>query len=588
MTNYLPQVRVEQIRLTYLQLPTLTVTNIVGTALLVFLMWGKIPIPDLLAWITTVFLTVIVATLTLLFFYRRNVLTEQNVNKWSTLIVTLGFFRACAWGSCGFFFYIPGDDIQQLLLFSFVISASAFIAMQMAAYKPGFYAASVLIVLPLTVRHLIETGTLHTTLAFAGILYLTTVIYFYQKIHRTLQDSLLLRFEKSDLVQKLEAQKTELEHQKYQAEQANLAKSQFLAAASHDLRQPLHAQGLFVGELQERIRDVECQNILANLKTSMEAMHGLFNSLLDISKLEAQIVEPQLEDFSIKILLHELYLDFSGQARDKGLILRIANSNGVVHSDPTLLQRILRNLVSNSVRYTRQGKILIGCRHRNNQLQIQVWDTGIGISAADQKLIFQEFRQLHNPERDRQKGLGLGLAIVDRIAKLLNYPVEVKSTVNRGSVFSITVPYVQNCQTNITAPSMTVDKNLDLAGNIIVIIDDEIDILTSMKGLLEQWDCHVLAAQTTAEAIALIRTSTKLPSAIIADYRLHNHETGIEAIKKISSQCNLNIPGFLITGDTAPNRLQEAHASGYQILHKPVSPAKLRALLSYLVQSQKT
>lgn len=587
MNNYLPQVRVEQIRLAYSQLPILTVTNIVGSTALIALMWGIVPATILYAWIIAVFLTVVVATLILLFLYRGETLTEQNAAKWNSRIVTLGFFRAAAWGSSGFLFYVPNDHLQQLMIFSFMLVGSFFVTMQMAAHKPGFYAANVSIVLPATARHVIEVGPLHTTLSFLGVLYLVALVYFYQKIHRTLQDSLLLRFEKSDMAQKLETQKTELEYQKQQAEKANLAKSQFLAAASHDLRQPLHAQGLFVGELQERVHDMECQQILTNLKTSMEAMHGLFNSLLDISRLEAQVVEPKLEDFSIKILLHELYLDFSGRARDKGLILRVANSNAVIHSDPTLLQRILRNLASNAVRYTPQGKILIGCRRRGKYLQIQVWDTGIGIPKTDQKLIFQEFRQLHNPERNRQKGLGLGLATVDRLAKLLNYTVEVTSTVNKGSVFSVTVPYVSTCKAKVAAPSMTIDKNSDLAGCLIVVIDDDQDILISMRGLLMQWGCQVLTAESAAEAIAQIHNSTKKPAAIIADYRLHDRETGIEAIKKITARFNKKIPGFLITGDTAPDRLQEAQVSGYQILHKPLPPAKLRALLSYVVQSKK-
>lgn len=587
MNDYLPQVRVEQIRLAYSQLPILTVTNIVGSAILMSLMRGLVPDTVLYAWIIVVFLTVVVATSVLLFFYQSDTLTEQNAAKWNRRIVTLGFFRAAAWGSSGFLFFVPNDHLQQLMIFSFILVGSFFVTMQMAAHKPGFYAASVFIVLPVTARHFLEIGPFHTTLSWLGVLYLVTLIYFYRKIHGTLQDSLLLRFEKSDLAQKLEAQKTELEYQKQQAEQANLAKSQFLAAASHDLRQPLHAQGLFVGELQERVRDRECQQILANLKTSMEAMHGLFNSLLDISRLEAQVVEPKLEDFSIKILLRELHLDFAGRARDKGLILRVVDSNAVIRSDPTLLQRILRNLVSNAVRYTFQGKILIGCRRRGEYLQIQVWDTGIGIPVADQKLIFQEFRQLHNPERNRQKGLGLGLAIVDRLAKLLEYTVEVTSTVNKGSVFSVTVPYVNTCKARIAAPSMTIDKNSGLDGCVIVVIDDEQDILISMRRLLTQWGCQVLTAESAAEAIAQIHATATQPTAIIADYRLHDHETGIEAIKTITARFNKKIPGVLITGDTAPDRLQEAHASGYQILHKPLPPAKLRALLSNMVQLQK-
>lgn len=553
-------------------------SSIVADALLTYLFYGKVPTSALVLWLGAAVVSVAFVMLVIFVAARTRRAKFHPVRRWTTLLTVTAFTGGAAWGSAGLLLFVPTSVVDQQFLLIFLLGGASLVMVIMAAYRPAFYAAMVPLLLPITVSLLTTGDTTSMLLGIVPIVYGATLGYFYNNIHTTLLTSLKLRF---DLARTADA----LVEQKSRAEQADQAKSRFLAAASHDLRQPLHAQGLFVEELQARSRDPECQRILSNLRCSMEAMHDLFNSLLDISRLDASVVAPHHEGFSINVLLRELQRDFSPLARKKSLALRIVSSRAVVNSDPILLKRILCNLVSNAIRYTNQGKVLVGCHRRGNRLRIEVWDTGIGIRTDDQASIFEEFHQLHNPERDRRKGLGLGLAIVQRLAALLNCPLAVRSQINKGSVFSVTVPFVGTATTDVSPPSVVMDRNIDLSGHTIMVIDDEPEILRGMKGLLEQWGCRVLTAESITQAAAHLHPSTPCLAAIVADYRLRDHKTGIDAIACIRSLLNKDIPGVLITGDTAPERLQEAYASGYRILHKPVPPARLRALLGYIIRT---
>ena len=553
-------------------------SSFVADAMLAYIFFGKVSASALSLWLGSAVVGVGFVQLAIFIAARKRRGKFYPAKAWTKLITVTAFTGSAAWGSAGLLLFVPGSIVDQQFLLIFLLAGASLVMVIMAAYPPAFYAALPPLLLPITVSLLTAGEVQSMFLGTVPIVYGATLGYFYKNIHQTLFESLRLRFELARMAKDLAVQKA-------RAEAANLAKSRFLAAASHDLRQPLHAQGLFVGELQARNHDAEGASILANLKGSIEAMHDLFNSLLDISQLDARVVVPKQENFSINVVLRELHLDFSPLAREKGLVLRIANSRAVINSDLILLKRIIRNLVSNALSYTNQGKVLVGCRRCGAQLRIQVWDTGIGIHAMDQKSIFDEFHQLHNPERDRRKGLGLGLSIVNRLAALMHYPIEISSRVNKGSMFAVTVPFVGTAATEISPPSVIVDRNADLSGRTILVIDDEPEILRGMKGLLEQWGCRVLAAGSIAEATAHVQASASCPAAIIADYRLRNHESGINAIACIRSLLKKDVPGLLITGDTAPARLQEAYASGFRILHKPVPPARLRALLGYVIQT---
>lgn len=371
--------------------------------------------------------------------------------------------------------------------------------------------------------------------------------------------------------------------QKEEAERANLAKSRFLAAATHDLRQPMHALTLFVSALKERIQYPEVSRIVHNIESSVTAMQGMFNALLDISRLDAGVLQAHPRDFHLQALFDRLLLDFSPYASEKQIRLSIVPTRAIVRTDPVLLERILMNLISNGVRYCTEGGVVVGCRRSKGGLRIEVWDSGPGIPAHRQKEIFQEFVQLNNPERDRNKGLGLGLAIVERMARLIGTEVAIKSVVTKGSVFSIRVPRGNAKRvTEKLSPAQPI-KRSELTGALVVFIDDEATILEGMEVLLNDWGCEPVIAATGVGAVAALAQAGRPPDIIVSDYRLREGENGIDVIAQIREHFSLDIPGVLVSGDTGPELLREAKEKGLRILHKPVRPAKLRALIEHLV-----
>ena len=369
-----------------------------------------------------------------------------------------------------------------------------------------------------------------------------------------------------------------VEERTHQLELANLAKSRFLAAASHDLRQPLHALGLFVAQLQDRLDSPDRDRVLERINASVAAMNELFNALLDMSKLDAGVLTPNLIQFSVSELLDRIETTFAGSAHEKGLSLRVVPSSARVCSDFILLERILLNLVSNAVRYTARGSVIVGCRHRGATLRIEVWDSGPGIAEPERGNIFGEFYQLEAPEEGRQGGLGLGLAIVDRLCGLLAHPIELDSVVGKGSRFAVTVPLVAASTLSLEPTIVPQATTLGSSTQLIVVIDDDSLALEGMGGLLRSWGYAVVtAASDRAPALA---PNGKAPDLIIADYRLAEGRTGIEAIEALRSSFQVSIPAFLISGDTAPDRLRQVRALGYHLMHKPVSPMALRATLA--------
>ena len=373
----------------------------------------------------------------------------------------------------------------------------------------------------------------------------------------------------------------ELKRAKEEAERANIAKSKFLAAASHDLRQPVQAMVFFTSALTSQIQNTAAQPLLHDLQASLDGINILLDSLLDVSRLDAGIVQPRLTNFSLATLFDRVRTEFGPLAGDRRLTLRVRPTTAIIRSDPTLLERIVQNLVSNAIRYTDRGKILVGCRARGQTLRIEVWDTGIGIAADRLTDIFQEFYQVGNIERDRSQGLGLGLAIVQRLSSLLGHPVKVHSVPGRGSVFRVDVPLVgYNTQHNIGFFGAGRSTQTEGHKGLVVIIDDEAIILRGLQVVVEGWGYEVVIAASEAEAMERLSELDRAPDIIITDYRLRAGRTGIEAIRHIRARYgNRPIPSLLITGDTAPERLQEAEASGYRLLHKPVSSSKLKDVL---------
>lgn len=364
------------------------------------------------------------------------------------------------------------------------------------------------------------------------------------------------------------------------AERANTAKTKFLAAASHDLRQPVQAIVFFASVLGHKIGAKHpAMPVLEDLQASVEGLNILLDSLLDVSKLDAGLVVPKTTAFSVGAILDRIAAEFQQTAAAKGLDLTVVPSSATVRSDPALLSRIVQNLMSNAVRYTARGRILAGCRRTANALRIEVWDTGPGIPPERSREIFEEFTQLGNPERDRSQGLGLGLAIVDRLARLLGHGVSLRSRPGMGSVFSVEVPLVASVRRRPIIPAKpTAAKQRQ--DRLVVLIDDERIVLRGLSMVLESWGYKVVAATSEAEAMDMLGRVAERPGLILADYRLREGQTGTQAVAHIRNLFNEAIPSIIITGDTAPERLREAEASGLSILHKPVQPPALKQIVT--------
>ncbi|MGA7178339.1 MAG: hybrid sensor histidine kinase/response regulator [Thiobacillaceae bacterium] len=375
--------------------------------------------------------------------------------------------------------------------------------------------------------------------------------------------------------------------QRDKAERASIAKSKFFAAASHDLRQPLHALVLFVGALKARIHYPEVRTLVEHIEASVDAMEMLFNSLLDISRLDAGVIEINRQHFAVDFLLERLKKQFAPQATEKGLKFRVLPCGCTLYSDPILLERIILNLVSNAIRYTDRGGILVGCRRRGKNLLIQVWDSGQGIPDEQQETVFQEFFQLNNPERDRSKGLGLGLAIVARLAILLDLPISLSSRHGRGTVFGIQVPLgsallaEQKVQPHVEPSALGI--------NLAVLIDDEDAILRAMEELFDSWNIDLVATRSLEEAIQVLNETGRAPDIIMSDYRLPGNTDGLKVLAAMRHRYGATLPAIILTGDTSPESIQIFNQAGFTVLHKPLRPARLRSLLIHLFrQAAKT
>jgi signal transduction histidine kinase/CheY-like chemotaxis protein len=404
---------------------------------------------------------------------------------------------------------------------------------------------------------------------------------FYQRVHVANRDEL------GALATSVNKTSDQLGRFYQQLELANLAKSRFLAAASHDLRQPLHALNLFLGQFRnERSRSVR-NLLLARMNTAVSSMNELFNALLDISKLDAGVLTPSISDFPLDRLFRRIEATFVAAARDKGLRLRLVSTHAWVRSDFILLERILLNLVSNALRYTERGGVVIGCRPRDGRVRIDVCDSGIGVPEDKQRNIFAEFYQFGRGNQDRGSGLGLGLAIVDRLSGLLHHPIEVASHIGKGSRFSVSVPSASIGAMPDEASNAPRPLIVSEQGKLVIVIDDDELTRDSTRGLLQQWGCLVVTTDCENDAIAKLDELGKRPDLIISDYRLAHGRTGFELIDRLRHAYGAHIPAFLISGDTAPDRLREARDGGYYLLHKPVMPITLRSVVSQLLRDER-
>ncbi|MBT2320995.1 hybrid sensor histidine kinase/response regulator [Variovorax paradoxus] len=411
----------------------------------------------------------------------------------------------------------------------------------------------------------------YDALGVAALLYTAALLGQARNGSRAARRAIGLRFENLELIERLRVETEHAQAAHRAAEEANLAKSRFLAAASHDLRQPIHAQGLFLEVLARSKLSAGQHDALANARATWQASAEMLDTLLDFSRIEAGVVEPQMQPFHLQPLLNKIENELAPQADAKGIVYRSRETRVAVYSDPALVALILRNLVSNAIRYTERGGVLVACRERGDELLLEVWDTGIGIEPRQHQEIFREFHQLGNAERDRRKGLGLGLAIAQGLSRALGQELSLLSRPGRGTVFRLGLPVARLGIVGSrpdAAPSAA--RVFDVR---VLVIDDDESVRTGMRQLLGAWGCECDVADSIEEAQALARAHA--PGLVISDYRLRELRTGAEAIAALRAELGTELPALLITGDTAPRRLREARATGVPLLHKPVLPSEL-------------
>jgi Na+/proline symporter/signal transduction histidine kinase len=365
---------------------------------------------------------------------------------------------------------------------------------------------------------------------------------------------------------------------KREAEEANISKTRFLAAASHDILQPLNAARLYVTSLIERQGGGEDARLIHNIDASLDAVEEIFGGLLEMSRLDSGAMKPEIINFRVVELLDQLELEFAPLARSRGLDLTFVRCGASLRSDRRLLRRLLQNLISNAIKYTISGRVLVGCRGRGSTLRIEVHDTGLGIPRSKQRAIFTEFHRLDHGARIA-RGLGLGLSIVERIGRVLDHRISVRSATGRGSCFSVEVPLSPAIPIARTRSAATRPDPRQMADTTLLCIDNDPAILDGMEALLCGWGCRCLKAANLAGAMAAVDAATLTPDALLVDYHLDSGN-GLDAIRTLRARFGTGLPAILITADRSPSVRSAARRSGVQVLNKPVKPAALRALLA--------
>jgi len=560
-----------------------------GFGLILMLFWRVSPPAVLVPWAIG-FAGLWVVRIVLSQGFRRAVLKHGEATRfarWHRRWNALTLASATMWGITGWVFYSHGTGIQQtgliVLVYTFCVAVIPVLANQ-----PWVFVAYVALCIgPLIVR--IAMGADTYSYQLAGTLFvissLTTAIA--RNYRQSLQRVIVLKIRADDLLDQLRVEKQAAEDARRDAEIANRAKTQFFTAASHDLRQPLHAMGLFAEALRQRTHEPEVASLVMSINASVDALEGLFSELLDITKIDSGNIEVHPQGFEMADILRKIRLHFEPTAFEKGLALRLRGGQRVVHGDPVLVERIVRNLVSNAIRYTNDGSVLVACRQRGDKVLVQVWDTGLGIQPEEQAKIFEEFYQVPNTPAiaaHQRKGLGLGLAIVKRLAALMDAPLRLRSEAGRGSVFTLELPVGVRPRPQAQALPGKGPIGITLEGRRIVVVEDEPAVLAGIEVLLKGWGATLTAFDSVGAAsdwAAQADPQADRPDLLIVDFRLENGRTGVDAITALRERFGAGVPAIVVTGSTMTGHDKEAQEKDFHILLKPVVPNKLRAMIAF-------
>jgi two-component system, sensor histidine kinase len=580
---------VEIVKSTYAYMPAALAGYLAGVGVVATLYWPIAPMGLLLPWAGAFVAMCVVRALVIARFRRAAPETRDEWLAWR-LRSNIGTVVAAAmWGATGWIFYGLGDEQQQATGLIVIVYTFAVAGIPVLSTQPKLYLAYAgLCLLPLVVR-IARVGDVQSyQLAGELVFILTLTAVLANSYRQALQRAIYHKVQGDELAAKLRVETLAAEAARREAEIANRAKTQFFTAASHDLRQPLHAMGLFAEALRQRVHEPEVAQLVNSINESVDALEGLFSELLDITRIDSGTIEVHPQHFVVADILRKLRLHFEPSAFEKGLALRLRGGAKAVFADPLLVERIVRNLVSNAIRYTNDGSVLVGCRQRGDRVLLQVWDTGLGIREAEQARIFDEFYQVPNTPKvspDQKKGLGLGLAIVKRLADLMGAKLTLRSAAGRGSVFTLELPVGRAPRPS--ALLSTPGKGplaITLAGRRIVVVEDEPAVRAGLEVLLTGWGAQIDAFESVAASRAWAAQSDPAvvkPDLLIVDYRLEEGLSGVDAITALRARFGAATPAILITGSTMTGHDKEAQEHDFHLLIKPVVPNKLRAMIAF-------
>jgi two-component system, sensor histidine kinase len=538
--------------------------------IVVTVMWGSVDRRLLIGWGALIIAGIAAQqVLGALFLARHG--EQKHPRRWAWRATLATAFLGTLWGASPFLFHVDGSMPHELFIVTINLLLGTYAVLGGMYWLPIYYVYAGPILGSLIVHMALQDGLAYAALAALFSVALLLSFIAARAINRIVRSEISLRHDSERLSDAFREKSEE-------AERATEAKSRFLAAASHDLRQPLYALALFVDLLKESRENAEREVLIPRIATSLENLSELFDALMDISRLDGATIETEPSHFDLRALLDRLAEENAGLAMEKGLEIRVHGVVTVVETDQTLLYRILQNLIGNAINYTQRGGVLLGCRSRGEHVLVQVWDTGLGIPAAEQKTVFEEYYQLDNPNRDRDRGLGLGLAIVQRLCTLLGLRLALRSVAGRGSVFSLRIARGDPALVE-ARPVATSSPSWVVRGRCVLVIDDERDIREATSRLLEGWGCQVVAAASADEALEQLLRQGRKPDLALCDLRLSGGENGVDAIERVRRRYGGSVAGIILTGDTAEADVLDASRNDIDVLHKPVQPIRLRRVV---------
>ena len=576
----------DQIRTLFQQTPASLAGNLLGAVIISAMFWSAVPWQRVALW-SALFAAVWLVRAVHFLRYPKIEHDLLLQRRWLSLWNAYVLLSSSAWGAAVLMFYgtsTPYHTVALIIVvYSYMLAAVQFLATQPRVYL-SFLSLGLV---PMVVRTALADHEFHLELAgIMSLLFLTTALTG-RNYRQAFETTIRLKVRTEQLAAQLRTEKALAEQARREAEVANRAKTQFFAAASHDLRQPLHAMGLFAEALRGKSHgDDEVMHLVNSINSSVDALEGLFSELLDITRIDTGAVELNPEHFTLRDLFKRLKLQYEPTAFEKGLSLHMRGERLSAHADPVLVDRIVRNLLSNAIRYTEDGGVLLTARARGDRVLVQVWDTGIGISQAEQLRIFDEFYQVRpgkplNPEQ--RKGLGLGLSICKRLADMMGAPLALSSVPGRGTVFTLTLPRGKVPASQGEAqvlPKAPIGLTLD--HRTIVIVEDEPAVREGLVVLLRGWGASAIAFDTVADAREWAAQARVAPDLLIVDYRLSGGETGIDALAAVRrSFQGRTIPAIMVTGSVMNDYDAAAHEHDFHLLMKPVVPNKLRAMIAF-------